>query len=76
LEAEISVNSRKISTGEEYRIVPCEWEKDFTTGIKKMRRLDTLDVVKEKNIDQSERQIYLLAKEDGNKKAASTSIQY
>jgi len=69
LEAEISVNSRKISTGEEYRLVPCEWKKDFTVGVKRLRRLDTDEVIKEKNIEQHERQTYLLAKEEGKKGA-------
>jgi hypothetical protein len=56
LEAEININARKISTGEEHRYVKCIWEYNYTRGFKRLIRLDTSDVVKQKELDQTDRQ--------------------
>lgn len=57
LEAEININARKISTGEEHRPVKCIWEINYTRGFKKLIRQDTMEVIKQKEIEQAERQI-------------------
>lgn len=57
LEADININARKISTGEEYRNVKCIWEFNYTRGFKKLIRLDTYETLKQKEIDQRDRQI-------------------
>ena len=56
-EANIGVLSRVVSTGKEYRTVKCEWEINWTRGIKRLIRLDTQVIVKEAEIDQKERQV-------------------
>ncbi len=55
-EANIGVLARIVSQGKEYRNVPCEWRKNFTTGRKTLIRLDTYDVIKDMEIDDNERQ--------------------
>lgn len=56
-EANIAELARVISTGKEYRMVKCEWEYNYNTGIKVLRRLDTNEVTVTENITQKERQL-------------------
>lgn len=45
-----------IDTKEEERSVACEWHPDFALGIKKLRRLDTYEVIDTREIRDFERQ--------------------
>jgi hypothetical protein len=56
IESLIGVLSRKVSTGKEYRDVKCVWEFNYKSGVKRLRRLDTSEIVKEGTITQQERQ--------------------
>jgi hypothetical protein len=56
LEAEINIDARKISTGEEHRQVKCIWERNFTGGLARLIRQDTQEVLDQKEISQKERQ--------------------
>jgi len=56
-EANISVLSRIVSGGKEYRNVKCEWTFDYISGIKTLMRLDTHDIIKREEITQKERQV-------------------
>ena len=60
-EANIGSLSRVVSTGKEYRNVKCELELDYATGMKTLRRLDTLEIVKQCELTQNERQAALEA---------------
>jgi len=56
LEADINIDARKISTGEEHRPVPCIWERNFTRGLSRLIRQDTKEIIDQKEISQQERQ--------------------
>lgn len=55
-EASIGALARIVSQGREYRNVPCEMITNFTSGIKTIVRLDTLETIKTMVIDQKDRQ--------------------
>lgn len=59
-EANISILSRIVSTGKEYRNVKCELEKDYKNGLKRLIRLDTFEVIKSEELQQKDRQIAAL----------------
>ena len=57
VEARIGVLTRVVSSGKEYRDgVKCVWIFDYTAGIKKLKRLDTQEIIREAAISQLERQ--------------------
>ena len=60
LNASISILSRAITNGYEYRDVDCEWEFDYKDGVKTLIRIDTRDVVRKESISIHERQIGLV----------------
>lgn len=55
-ESSISRLSLLISKEEEYRDVDCVWELDFKKNIKVLRRVDTKEIIDEKDITQEDRQ--------------------
>lgn len=56
-QALIKKNSKLVEDGYEYRDVDCEWEKDWSKGVKRCRRLDTREIFKDNvKIEPSERQ--------------------
>ncbi len=63
-EAIISGCSQKIRSGYDYRRVECEKEKDYEHGMVICRRLDTLDVIKSREMEAEERQKNLQFEED------------
>jgi hypothetical protein len=65
-EANIAELSRVVSTGKEYRIVSCEWQYHYDTGIKNLVRLDTLETIITDNITQKERQMAVTVVDDAN----------
>lgn len=54
--ANINILSRAISNGYEYRDVRCRWDYEWSAGVKKLVRLDTLEVVRTYVIQEGERQ--------------------
>jgi hypothetical protein len=61
--AEIGVLSRKVSTGEEHRLIKCIWAFDWHGGQKSLSRLDTGEVVLAAEITEGERQQHLALEE-------------
>ncbi|HZV47855.1 MAG TPA: hypothetical protein VFG06_11000 [Thermodesulfovibrionales bacterium] len=59
LESSILMLSGQITTGKEYRPTECEWEFDWTEGVKSLRRTDTMEEIEHKKIAESERQALL-----------------
>jgi hypothetical protein len=57
--ARISILSRDISNGYEYRDVDCQWRYDWSSGKKSLIRLDKNDTVRTEDITASERQAHL-----------------
>jgi hypothetical protein len=57
--ARISILSRDISNGYEYREVDCQWRYDWKAGRKSLIRLDTTAIVRTEEITASERQGHL-----------------
>lgn len=55
-EANIGILSRIVSSGKEYRDVKCKTIIDYTKGTKVVKRLDTFEIVKERDLTQQERQ--------------------
>lgn len=55
-ESEISILSRAISNGYEYRDVPCYWDYNWTDGRKSLVRTDTMETVETEKISDWERQ--------------------
>lgn len=53
-EANISVLSRVVSSGKEYREIKCQWEYNYTKMLKTLIRLDTMDTVKSAMLNQSD----------------------
>lgn len=56
LEAEISILSRTIGNGYEYRDVECYWVYDWPRGKKSLMRTDTSEIVQSTNIEEHEKQ--------------------
>ncbi|MCK5236445.1 MAG: hypothetical protein KAR06_05600 [Deltaproteobacteria bacterium] len=54
--SEVGVLSRKISTGEEYRDIECEWNFDWKDGRKRLYRTDTGELLQTDKISDYERQ--------------------
>lgn len=69
-EADIGVLSRVVSTSKEYRYVKCEWFYDYNSGIKTLTRLDTLEIIKQEEISQKERQVAVVEVEFPEQSAA------
>lgn len=59
LEADISMASRKVSDGYEFRMADCFWEFYWKKGKKNLIRLDTGDIVLERDITADDRQMRL-----------------
>jgi hypothetical protein len=57
--ARISILSRDISNGYEYREVDCQWRYDWAGGRKTLVRQDNMTVVRTEDISASERQAHL-----------------
>jgi hypothetical protein len=57
--ARISILSRDISNGYEYREIDCQWRYDWKGGKKELVRLDTMAAVRSEEISASERQGHL-----------------
>ena len=57
--ARISILSRDISNGYEYRDVDCQWRYDWKAGKKELTRLDTMSTVRTEEITAAERQGHL-----------------
>jgi hypothetical protein len=53
--ATINILSRAISNGYEYRAVRCRWDYEWAAGVKKLVRLDTLEIVRTDAIQEGER---------------------
>jgi hypothetical protein len=66
LEASISILSRAISNGYEYRDIECEWSFDWKKGEKKLSRLDTNEVLRTEKVTQEDRQMKLNAEKEVN----------
>ncbi len=48
--------SQKVSTQHEWRDIDCHWSLDWTTGIKRLIREDTGEIVREEKITHTDRQ--------------------
>lgn len=55
-EANIGQLARIVSQGKEYREIKCEWEINYTRGIKTLYRQDTGEIVKTGTVTQKDRQ--------------------
>ena len=55
-QSNISILSRDICNGYEYRQVPCQWEFDWSAGKKRLVRNDTGETIKTEMITQDDRQ--------------------
>ncbi len=65
LESNISVLSRKVNTGEEWRGVEVQWICYFKTGKKKKVRLDTGEIIRVEDVTTEDRQGQLALNRQG-----------
>lgn len=56
ISAEIVNLSNQVASKKEYRQIECEWDFDWTEGVKRLYRTDTSEIIDTRKIKESERQ--------------------